>query len=236
MLVVPAGSFEMGSPTTEPGHQAMEEPLHKVTIAAPFAVGQYEVTFDEWDTCVAYGDCNPKISDSTFGRGQRPVINVSWDDAERYVAWLSLMTGKSYRLLSEAEYEYAARGGTQTYFPWGDTVQLNGAVMANCYGCGSQWSSETVPIGSFPANKFGLYDMVGNVWEWVADCEHENYNGAPSDGSVWTAGGLCDSRVLRGGSWGSDPAGIRSAERSAGPVVQRLNFLGFRVARTLDGP
>jgi formylglycine-generating enzyme required for sulfatase activity len=238
MTVVAAGSFEMGSATNEPGHQGAEGPQHTVTIAAPFAVAQYAVTFDEWDTCVADGDCDPQISDSTFGRGQRPVINVSWEDAERYVAWLSQLTGKPYRLLTEAEYEYAARGGAQpqTIFPWGNTVQLNGAVMANCHGCGGQWSSQTVPVGSFPPNKFGLYDMVGNVWEWTADCEHQDYNGAPSDGSAWMTGGICNSRMLRGGSWGSDPAGIRSAERSAGPIVQRLSFLGFRVARMLNAP
>ena len=163
----------MGSPTSEPGHSAEEGPQHPVTIARPFAVGRYEVTFDEWDACVAEGGCNGyKPSDEGWGRGRRPVINVSWDDAQAYVTWLSKKTGKSYRLLSGAEYEYAMRAGTQTVYPWGDTIGTNNA---NCHSCGSQWDAkQTAPVGSFAANGFGLYDMVGNVREWTEDCYHDD--------------------------------------------------------------
>ena len=189
MIVVPAGSFMMGSPSTEKGRYDNEGPQHLVTFARPFAVSKFEVTFDEWDTCVAYGDCAQGISDSGWGRGQRPVINVNFDDAQRYVAWLSRMTGKPYRLLSEAEYEYAARAGTQTAYPWGDEI---GNRNANCDGCGSQWDGkQTAPVGSFPPNQFGLHDMIGNVFEWTEDCFHNNYERAPADGSAWTEGDNC---------------------------------------------
>ena len=191
MVVVPAGSFVMGSPPGELDRYSgrssafvdpkTEGPQHKVTIAQQFAVSKFELTFDEWDTCVAFGDCPQDISDGGFGHGQRPVANVTWDDAQRYVAWLSTMTGKAYRLLAESEYEYAARAGTQTAYPWGDEI---GNGNANCNGCGSQWDKkQTAPVGSFPPNGFGLYDMVGNNWAWVEDCYHANYEGAPTDGS-----------------------------------------------------
>ena len=204
MMVVPAGSFTMGSPANEPGRYADEGPQHTVTIARQFAVGQFELTFDEWDACVADGGCNGyKPNDEGWGRGRRPVINVSWDDATAYVAWLAKKTGKPYRLLTEAEYEYATRAGTTTAYPWGDDIGKNNA---NCNGCGSQWDGkQTAPVGSFAPNQFGLYDMVGNVWEWTEDCYHDSYNGAPADGSAWT-GGDCSRRVVRGGSWDlSDP-------------------------------
>ena len=133
----------------------------RLQFAKPFAVSKFEVTFDDWDACVAYGDCNPVVRDSGWGRGRQPVINVTWDDAQRYVAWLSRMTGRTYRLLSEAEWEYAARAGTQTAYSWGDEI---GKGNANCHGCGSQWDRrQTAPVGSFAANAFGLYDMLGNV-------------------------------------------------------------------------
>ncbi|WP_244553512.1 formylglycine-generating enzyme family protein [Nitrobacter vulgaris] len=232
MVVVPAGSFEMGSPTSEPGHSAEEGPQHLVTIARPFAVGQSEVTFDEWDACVAEGGCNGyKPSDEGWGRGRRPVVNVSWDDAQSYVTWLSKKTGKSYRLLSGSEYEYAMRAGTQTVYPWGDTVGTNNA---NCHSCGSQWDAkQTAPVGSFPPNGFGLYDMVGNVREWTEDCYHDTYNGSPTDGSAWIKGGDCYHRVVRGGSFLLAPAFLRSASRYWFTSDYRLRYLGFRVARTL---
>lgn len=232
MVVVPAGSFEMGSPTGEPGHFAEEGPQHLVTIARPFAVGRSEVTFDEWDACVAEGGCNGYTpSDEGWGRGRRPVINVSWDDAQAYVKWLSKKTRKSYRLLTGSEYEYAMRAGTQTVYPWGDTVGTNNA---NCHSCGSQWDAkQTAPVGSFAPNGFGLYDMVGNVREWTEDCYHDTYNGSPTDGSAWIEGGDCYHRVVRGGSFLLAPAFLRSASRYWFTSDYRLRYLGFRVARTL---
>src|SRR5262249_10640723 len=152
-----------------------ESPRHTVTIDRPFAVAKFALTFDEWETCVTYGDCPRGLSDRGFGRAQRPVIFVTWDDAQRYAAWLAKMTGKPYRLLTEAEYEYATRAETQTAYPWGDDIGRNNA---NCNGCGSKWdATQTSPVGSFKPNAFGLYDMVGNVFEWVEDCNHDNYDG-----------------------------------------------------------
>ena len=232
MVVVPAGSFVMGSPADEKGHRSVEGPQHKVAIEKPFAVSRYEAAFDEWDTCVTYGDCAKGVSDSYFGRGRQPAINVTWNDVRRYVAWLSKATGKPYRLLTEAEYEYAARAGTQTAYPWGDAIGKNDA---NCDGCGSKWDNGgPAPAGSFAANGFGLYDMVGNVWEWVEDCGHANYNGAPTDGSAWVRGGDCNSRVVRGGSWSNGPEYVRSAVRRTFTTHERNDGLGFRVGRTLD--
>jgi len=231
MVVVPAGDFMMGSPANEEGRTDSESPQHKVTIARPFAVSKFEVTFDEWDACAAYGDCDPQIPDNGFGRGRKPVINVSWYEAQRYAAWLSKMTGKSYRLLSEAEWEYAARAGTKTSYSWGDEI---GKGKANCLGCGSEWDGkQTAPVGSFAANAFGLHDMHGNVWEWVEDCYHANYDGASTQGAAWTAGGDCSSRNLRGGGWNDSPVNLRSAKRGRGKTFIQFNSLGFRVARTL---
>jgi formylglycine-generating enzyme required for sulfatase activity len=236
MVVLPAGSFVMGSPAAEQGRYDWEGPQHQVTIAKPFAVSKFELTFAEWDTCVAYGDCEPVISDAGFGRGRQPLINVTWEDAEHYVVWLSRITGRSYRLLSEAEYEYAARAGTQTPYPWGDDIMLNGAAMANCVRCGSKWDMyRTAPVGSFPPNKFGLYDMVGNVWEWVEDCLHApSYNGAPIDGSAWTENGYCRYHIVRAGKYDAAPRDERSAFRMWITAATQQDDLGFRVARTLD--
>jgi len=166
-----------------------------------------------------------------MGRGTQPVINVSWDNVQQYVGWISTMTGRPYRLLSEAEWEYAARAGTTTAFSWGDEIGKNNA---NCNGCGSEWDSRrTAAIGSFAPNPFGLYDMHGNVWEWVEDCLHTNYEGAPTDGSAWTAQGDCSRRVVRGGSWAGYPVSLRSALRFWYSADDHGNDLGFRVARTL---
>ena len=158
------------------------------------------------------------------------------DDAQQYVTWLSAVTGKSYRLLSEAEYEYATRAGTTTAYPWGDDIGKNNA---NCDGCGSQWDNkQTAPVGSFAPNKFGLYDMVGNLYEWTEDCFHPDYNGAPTDGSAWMKanGGDCSFRIRRGGSWVRPPDDLRSASRLGNNAVNRSNVLGFRVGRTLLAP
>ena len=235
MIVVPAGSFMMGSPPTEPGRYTSEDPQHTVTLSKPFAVSKYELTFADWDACVTGGGCNGyKPNDQGWGRGQQPVINVSWDDAQQYLAWFSLVTGKTYRLLSEAEYEYAARAGTTTAYPWGDDIGKNNA---NCSGCGSQWDAKkTAPVGSFKPNAFGVYDLVGNVFEWTEDCIHNNYKGAPPDGSPWITGGDCSNRVLRGGSWDNIPLILRSANRNGYPAGDRSSGIGFRVGRTLLTP
>jgi formylglycine-generating enzyme required for sulfatase activity len=234
MVVVPAGSFTMGSAPDEKGRQTNEGPPHQVTIAKAFAVSKYELTFADWDACAAHGDCDPHINDSGYGRGQQPVINVTWENAQHYVAWLSRMTGKTYRLLSEAEYEYATRAGTQTAYPWGDDIKVDGKVMANCSGCGSQWDTRrTAPVGSFLPNTFGLYDMVGNAYEWTEDCSHSNYDRAPADGSAWIEDSNCLRRVVRGGAWDSRADGIRSAARGSFTIGSRYNNLSFRVARTL---
>ena len=233
MIVVPAGHFEMGSPEGE--GNSSERPHHDVTIARPFAVGKFELTFDEWDACAAHGDCAQDLHDSAFGRGRRPTINLSWDEVQTYVKWLSRVTGKDYRVLSEAEYEYAARAGSQTRYPWGNDFNLDGKEMANCNGCGSRWDrKKTTPVGSFAPNQFGLYDMVGNVWEWTADCWNENYEGAPSNGSAWIEGD-CSGRVIRGGSWRDGPGTLRSANRGTSHTDDdRGSNLGFRLARTLS--
>jgi formylglycine-generating enzyme required for sulfatase activity len=237
MVVVPAGEFMMGLPATEKGREERESPQHKVTIAKPFTVSKFEVTFDDWGACVELGGCENYLPvDSGWGRGNRPLIYVNWEDAKEYVAWLSTLTGKSYRLLSEAEYEYAVRAGTQTAFPWGDDIKLNGTAMTNCGSCGSRWDGkQTAPVGSFAANGFGLYDMVGNVWEWTEDCYTFSYNGAPADGSAWISGD-CSSRILRGGSWFDVPQDLGSALRVGHVAVGRYSNLGFRVGRTLATP
>ena len=232
MVVIPAGSFMMGSPPGEEDRNDDEGPQHRVTIAEPFAVGKYEVTFAEWDVCNREGGCSQNPRDEGWGRGSRPVINVSWDDARAYVNWLTRKTGKSYRLLSESEWEYAARGGTQTRYSWGDDVGYN---RANCNGCGSRWDSEmTAPVGSFSANEFGLYDMHGNVWEWTQDCWNGgSYTGAPKDGRAWKSGS-CFVHYFRGGSWDYEPWFLRAAIRNRFTTGYRFSFIGFRVARTLD--
>jgi formylglycine-generating enzyme required for sulfatase activity len=223
MVVVPPGQFMMGSPSTD-----FAAPVHKVTIAKAYAVSKFEVTFEQWDTCVRLGSC-AELSDYGFGRGTRPVINANWNDAQSYVQWLSRMTGRQYRLLTEAEYEYATRAGTTTKFYWGDDL---GTGHANCKKCDTPFGGkQTAPVGSFPSNGFGLYDMTGNVWEWVEDCWHENFNGAPTDGSAWLTGGDCRLRVVRAGGWYDDEP--QSATRYRGVIGGGIIYCGFRVARTL---
>jgi formylglycine-generating enzyme required for sulfatase activity len=225
------GRFKMGSPAGQ-GYDS-ERPQHEVTIAKPFSLAKVELTFDAWDTCAAHGDCAMHVSDVGWGRGRRPAINVSWHDAQTYMKWLSRITGEQYRLLSGAEYKYAARAGTRTAYPWGDEI---GKAEANCNGCGSQWDGKlTAPVGSFAANAFGLYDMVGNVWEWTDDCWNPSYQDAPADGSPWTSGD-CSVRVIRGGSWINNPSNLRSAFRTGSSASSIGSDRGFRVARTLaDG-
>jgi formylglycine-generating enzyme required for sulfatase activity len=229
MVVIPAGEFMMGSAVTEKGRYDIEDPQHKVTIARPFAVSKFDVTFANWDACFSVGGC-PRASDSGYGREAKPVINVNWDDARQYVAWLSKMTGKSYRLLTEAEWEYAARAGSTTGYYWGDEI---GKKNANCIGCGSDWDGrQTSPVGSFRPNAFGLYDMAGNVWQWVEDCYHASYKGSPVDGSAWNEGD-CFHHIVRGGSWDDSLRNARPANRNGVAADDRSNFLGFRIGRTL---
>ena len=231
MVVVPAGSFMMGSPETEEDRDRDEGPQRKVTIAQPFAVGKFEMTFDEWQACVAGGGCqkNQSPSDRGWGTERRPVINVSWDHAQEYLKWLSGKTGKTYRLLTEAEWEYAARAGTTTRYSWGDDV---GKGNANCNGCGSQWDKkQTAPVGSFKANAFGLHDMHGNVWEWVEDC-HGDYKDAPTDGTKAPDRVGCN-RVYRGGSCYDLPGDLRAATRYGLRPENGDYDMGFRAARTL---
>jgi len=251
MVNIPGGQFLMGSPQQEAGRYGDEGPQRSVKIA-PFALGRTEVTFDEYDAYAkATGRELPK--DEGWGRGQRPVINISWDDAQAYAAWLSEKTGKNYRLPTEAEWEYAARTGTQTVRYWGDDpANRLACAYANVYDRKNQaeiqkrhgWAGTsfdcddaypyTAPVGQFKPNAFGLYDMLGNVWEWVADCWHDGYQGAPADGRAWDDKGACQSgrRVLRGGSWFNEPVIVRAASRGWGLPGSRDNILGFRLART----
>jgi len=238
VIVVPAGSFVMGSPAKEPERLANEGPQHAVTIWQQFAVGVFAVTFDEWDACVAAGGCDGyKPSDQDWGRGRRPVINVSWDDAKTYVAWLAKKTGKPYRLPSEAEREYVTRAGTATAFWWGGSISTSQANYNGKYTYGSGAKGDvrqrTVAVDSFAANPWGLYQVHGNVYEWTEDCYHASYAEAPTDGSAWISSGCGTGRVLRGGSWVHDPQYLRSASRDWTAEGYRTNFLGFRVARTL---
>lgn len=228
MIVMPAGQFTMGSPETEKNRSQSEEPQRTVTIAKPFAVARTEVTFAEWDACIAAGAC-PKASDQGWGRGDRPAVNVSWDNAQAYVAWLSRMTGKSYRLLSEAEWEYAARAGSDKAYTFGDDP----SSLSEHAWYTENSGSKTHPVGTKKANAFGLHDMHGNVWEWTADCWHTDYMGAPTDGSAWIEACTDDNRVIRGGSWGSSPQVLRSASRDWLHPDLRSGNIGFRVARTL---
>ena len=238
MVVVPSGSFMMGSPSSEEGRDDDEGPVHRVRIPRPFAVGKHEVTFAEWDACVRGGGCGGyRPDDRGWGRGRRPVIEVIWNDAKSYVRWLIGKTGKRYRLLSESEWEYAARAGTRTPFHTGRTISTDQANYSGNYTYGSGrkgvYRKKTVPVGSFDANGFGLHDMHGNVWEWVEDCWNGSYAGAPSDGRAWESGS-CGRRVSRGGSWYNSPWYLRSADRSRVDSGVRISYNGFRVARTLD--
>jgi formylglycine-generating enzyme required for sulfatase activity len=225
----------MGSPADEPGRLDEEGPQHEVMIANAFAVGQFAVTFAEWDACVDDGGCGGyRPSDEGWGRGDMPVINVSWDDAQVYVKWLSSKTGKRYRLLSEAEREYVARAGTTTPFWWGKSITSKQANYNGNYTYADkkgEYRQKTVPVKSFEPNRWGLYQVHGNVLEWTEDCWNKNYEGAPKDGSAWTAG-HCFSRVLRGGSWDSHPWYLRAAFHHGDRPDGRFKMIGIRVART----
>ena len=239
MVVVPAGSFRMGclNDCDEPYGvlRSSELPVREVTFDKPFAVGKYEVTFDDYDRFVRATERNlsytDEADDANWGRGSRPVINVSWYDAQDYATWLSSETGVHYRLLSEAEWEYAARAGTETKYSWGNDIGTNRA-NCNVYVCGDQWGV-TAPVGSFPPNPWGLHDVHGNVWEWVEDC-FDGYEKAPSDGSAaWNR--RCNRKVKRGGSFSDRllSVSIRGDERPLPFLPSSRERMGFRVARTL---
>ena len=263
MVLIPAGSFEMGSPDTEAGRYGSESPLHRVAVAA-FQLGRHEVSRAQFAAFVAATgyDAGDHCSTSEGGKmarraernwrnpgyvqtDQDPVVCVSWDDAQAYVKWLSQRSAQSYRLPSEAEWEYAARAGTRSARPWGEdsegacrfanVMDLTGksrlpGVSWPAHGCDDGYAY-AAPVASFQANGFGLFDMIGNVWEWTEDCWNANYTGAPADGSAWT-GGDCKKRVNRGGGWYGEPRDARSAYRDTLPAPARDANLGFRVART----
>jgi formylglycine-generating enzyme required for sulfatase activity/class 3 adenylate cyclase len=220
MVTVPGGTFAMGS-----DDDLSEKPIHRVTIR-PFAISKFPITLREWNACVAAKSCTYVPT----GKDDAPVANVSWTDAREFVDWLSKVTKKTFRLPSEAEWEYAARGRTNTKFWWGDQLQ---ADTANCKGCNEPYdASQPLKVGSFRPNPFGLYDMGGNIHQWVADCWHKNYQGAPLDGSPWVDSD-CSSHVIRSGSWKNDPSYVRPSNRDHYDTGVRYPTHGFRVAHSL---
>ncbi|MEM5278810.1 formylglycine-generating enzyme family protein [Cupriavidus taiwanensis] len=225
LVTLPAGSFTMGSNASDPA----EKPPHHVAIAQPFAIGRYEVTVEQWNACADAGGCQ-RIATVADSAKNAPVRDVSWDDAQQYVAWLSKTTGKSYRLPTEAEWEYAARGGSASTYWWGDQMRKGNA---NCKDCGDPWSQDgPAPVGSFAANPYGLHDVNGSVWEWVADCWHSSYKGAPADGRAWNES-ACGARVIRGGSWREGASYMVSSTRFKYSPSVRQSQNGFRVARDM---
>ena len=260
MVAVPAGTFTMGSPASEQGRYDREGPAHQVEIAAPFAIGVYEVTHGEYATFVretnhASGADSCMVNEGTgwedqVGRNWRnlafpqtsrhPAVCISWDDAQAFVSWLSQRTGMSYRLPSAAEWEHAARAGTNTPWYWGagtgiQCAYANAADLATDFPwrieC-DDGNARTSLIGSFQPNAFGLFDMLGNAWEWVQDCFNWSYEGAPADGSAWESGD-CSGRVMRGASWASTSTYLRAAHRGGERAAFRSDYTGFRVARDL---
>lgn len=226
MIPIKGGTFIMGSPFLETNRKDNEE-QHEVFVE-DFYIGQYEVTFAEYDR-FAEAMGRKKPDDQGWGRGNRPVINVSWDDAVAYAEWLSSQTGENYRLPTEAQWEYAARGGTKTAYWWGDDIGKNNA---NCHGCGSQWDNKrTAPVRSFKANDYGLYDTAGNVWEWTCSKYDPGYGDAKRCISKNNTNNESADRVIRGGSWNSDPSGARAAYRNWGGASFSDTYLGFRLAR-----
>jgi formylglycine-generating enzyme required for sulfatase activity len=225
MVWLPLGDFVLGDATLDAGRP-------RVAIRYALAVGRFELSFSEWDACASAGGCRRRPHDGGWGRGWQPVVNVSWMDAQQYVAWLSRRTNRRYRLLTEAEWEYAARAGTDARYWWGDQT---GRGEANCADCGSKWDGrQAAPIGRFAPNPFGLYDMHGNVAEWVEDCYHDRLRDAPVDGRAWTGGcnAFAESRVVRGGAWYGSARSMRSSFRTSAAVDHLDNGIGFRVART----
>ncbi len=240
MVRLPAGDFEMGD--LDDSGTPYERPAHTVHVGS-FAISRYEVTFEQWDACGADGGCTHRADDKGWGRGPRPVIMVSWNDAQQYVQWLSTKTGRAFRLPSEAEWEYAARAGTRSRFNWGEgsdwVCQFTNVLDLSGRKARPDWHwnvpcddgyAQTAPAGRFPPNAWGLHDMHGNVWEWVEDCWHPDYTNAPADGHAWIDGGQCNKRVNRGGGWSNHPRTMRAATRDADSPDGRSSAMGFRVA------
>ncbi|MFN0219883.1 MAG: SUMF1/EgtB/PvdO family nonheme iron enzyme [Hyphomicrobium sp.] len=218
MVVIAPGEFAMGADDGD----VDEGPVHKVTLARPFAAGRTEITFDEWDACVADGSCQHK-PEADWGRGRQPVMRVSWDDVtKQFLPWLSRKAGAPYRLLTEAEWEYVARAGSSAPYATGDAINRRQAQFSD---------RRTVDVGSFPVGKWGAFDMAGNVWEWVQDCHSDSYSGVPADGKAAPDAFDC-VRVMRGGSWLSKPDELRAANREWDRAGSRVNTIGFRVARS----
>lgn len=219
-VAIPGGTYIMGDDTDQ-----WATPEHEVTVK-PFMLGRFEVTFEQYvKFCASTGRSIP--SDSGWGLANRPVINLTWQDAIDFTQWLSEKTGKKFRLPSEAEWEYAARGGTKTKFPWGDKIDKN---KANCKGCGSEWDGRmTAPVGSFSPNGFGLFDIIGNVYEWCLDPFHNDYVGHPIDGSAWTADAVSTDRINRGGSWRWPPEEMGITRRCWNRADTKRDEIGFRV-------
>jgi formylglycine-generating enzyme required for sulfatase activity len=262
MVVVPAGSFTMGSPDDEPERESWqagtESPRHEVTIAQPFAVARHAITRGQFAAFVSATGHKTKGGAYVMGTDHwvivrtaswrapeffqddsHPVVCINWDDEKAFVAWLSHAAGKPYRLLSEAEREYVARAGTTTPFWWGSSItpaqaNYDGRFVYEGGGSEGEWRKSTVPVGSFVANPWGLYNVHGNVSEWCEDVWHDNYSGAPVDGTAWLQGGYAIKRVVRGGSWSGDPRFLRSAARRRLTTSFRCSNFGFRLARTLN--
>ncbi|NDW21196.1 SUMF1/EgtB/PvdO family nonheme iron enzyme [Alteromonas hispanica] len=231
MVTIPAGTFMMGCTPRDSQCGSEEKPRHRVTVRS-FKLMESEVTFAMWDVCVSAGGCKHIPQDEGWGRGDRPVINVSYDDVlKQFIPWLNRSTGQTFRLPSEAEWEYAARAGNDTQYGWGNGIGRNNA---NCKGCGSLWDNkQTAPVKRFSANQFGLYDLYGNVWEWTADCWNDSYKGAPSNGSAWILG-ACSRRVLRGGAWRNLPVYMRVSYRLWDRTDERRYDNGFRLAQDMQ--
>ncbi|MFJ4055205.1 MULTISPECIES: formylglycine-generating enzyme family protein [unclassified Pseudomonas] len=250
MVVLPAGTFNMGTPPDEMGRQDDEGPQHVVTFAKPFAISRFQVTAEQWDgylkatgTRIADGDDRPgrrcTASKPSYKQGpQQPAVCMSYHDVQDYVAWLSKKTGKHYRMVSEAQREYAARGGSTGMYPFpiDPDATLEISQHANVYGPKDGYSYSS-PVGSYPANAFGVYDMHGNVYEWVADCYHNSYAGAPADGSAWgqasRAKDSCKVVSIRGNDWGEAPIFSRSGNRNTNFPERLGDWLGVRVVRDL---
>ncbi len=225
MVVVQPGSFSMGDARGD----RSEKPAHRVTLRKPFAIGRYEVTLAQWNACVQADACRA-IADTSGWSDKSPARDLSWVDAQRYVRWLSKLSGQNYRLPTEAEWEYAARAGTSSRYWWGEKIEPG---KANCKGCGGDWNNDApVNVDALPPNPFGIYGMNGGVWEWVEDCWHKDYTGAPTDGSAWTSSD-CRENVIRGGSWRNDSTYAHSASRFTYDTAVRYILNGFRVAKSL---